>query len=227
VIAFITLSFFISKHYFVINNVICRAKPYNCSSEQIEPLLPYLGKSTFLLNTSSLEQKLVKIYKTQDVQVATTLPGNLIVSLSYPEKFLSLAVSDGDLVDSWWPEQKKITATATATLYSDGTMLYDKKNQPTNIYISKNTKADRDLLQKFFEFVEQLGSQQLEYDQITFVDHNIYIHFTQGYVTLFDITTNNREKIQTLQQILSHSKIKTGDLVDLRFNRIIIKSPHG
>lgn len=213
-----------------IRRISCVVENSSCPTQVTSLLSGYLGKSLITLDRTKLKETITEVVKPESLQIDSRLSGELTVrmrltSFNLPVLLYNLEVSENDAIDQLLLDQINISiANLTGTpknLTRDGILI--EGTGSSNLYIINPDNHSSSSLVSFSTVVSQLSVSNISIQAAYLLPQGVVCYLSSNQAVIFSLEKPAVEQINALQQILSTATIKTSQLIDLRFNRPVVK----
>lgn len=222
--------YLINQKIFLITDIRCLVSNGLCSASLSTTLSEYLGKSLLFLDRSRLKSSIGSSGQPTEIDISFQLPGRLIVKLAYPDFQVPVNLIQSVIL----PDEIKVSPSLknlldfsllsqsiTRVLFLNGQMI-DGLGK-SNITIFKATEESESIYSKYAQAVSLLTRSSINFTSIYFFDSTLVFSPDNSQSIIFSLDKPLEDQILALQQILSTVTIKESQIIDLRFNRPVIK----
>jgi hypothetical protein len=221
--------FFLHQYFLVIRQVICQTNAGACPPSLTANLSERLGRSMIFFDRQELIKKINEDFGPNSIEIKISLPGTVIIKLDFSgsEIPIQLIVSDylsGQVIDeSSINLLQDFIASNTATpkkITTDGRLLDTTLN--SNLFlISKETT--KETIVNIAQGIQLLQLAKISYTKGFILPPNLILVLNTNQLVIFSLSESIKAQILSLQQLLRAATIGNSRLIDLRFNRPIIK----
>jgi len=221
-----------------INHIVCNVNLGNCPLEVVEILSPYLSRSALFLNQNQLISKIQTIIDSEKISISLWPPNTLNLSLvvsgfQIPVDFVSAStpqfIFDSSLANQLYGYIASASAQRRLLLPNGQLIIRGNDKLPLKPQIVIVSGLSPELLTTSLNQLKNFVSERLDFD-LAFIypnlDSALIILRLEGnseLLLIIDINKDIHNISQTLQQITRQATIDSVSLIDLRFNKPIIK----
>lgn len=212
-LSIISLTFWLYQHLFIVKDINCHILPdKNCEPAVEVELRNLIGNTLITLKTDALEEKIKGAYPSIiSINFTPKLPGLIdvaiqktkpIAKISQSSSSAVLLIQDNGYLTTLDPE---VAQSLPAIYYQDLK------------YNDQSVKIEDKSLNLLINLIKKLNEYFIQIDQITTAsDLSAHVKLTHGPVAIFDLNTDLKRQIESLQLIISNTSselpVKTIDL---------------
>lgn len=220
---------FIYQHFLIIRQVICQTNTGSCPANLTGYLGEKLGHSLLFYDRQQLIKQINEEFAPEKIEFKPSLPGILTVSLYFsgseiPIKLISSNHFSNELInlDTINLIQYFISSNPAGLnkITSEGRVL--ESTTDSNLYLIVNN-TDTESIKNIVSNIQKLHQAHIQYTEGYIIPPNLIIIRNSNQYVVFSLENSIEKQIISLQQLERAATIRNSRLIDLRFNRPIVR----